>query len=350
MKIGWVVGSEDHNNSCFLARVFRPHQQLLAWGMDSKVFGPGTPEHSLRECDALIFHRTVEQLDAMAGAGIVLGFDLADDLLRYAYAALPVDFILTDSLPNTRFYLSRNTYYWPHGFPDQTSSNVTGPGTETRFVFCGAPENVHCLVGAPLEALETVGASKPLSLRIITNLAKNDESWLAQLPQIEARTFRVEWLQFDQATHEALMKECHVGLFPQSLDKDRWRKKSIFKPTHAASLGLPSISSPTEEALMNFLHGQTALLPGSPGEWVKAVETMTVPAERARIRENAIRLYQLRFTVELATQQLLGIVRIQAARAKGRKFDGLRRLMLRCYVNAERALDAIERRMSRSAR
>jgi hypothetical protein len=347
VKIGWVVDSEDLNNSCFLARVFRPHQQLLAWGINSRIFGPGEPVHRWRGCDVLIFHRTVAQLDQLAGTDMLLGFDLADDLLRYAYAALPVDFILTDSLPNTRFYLSRNTHYWPHGFPDQTAGHASGPDTETRFVFCGAPENVHCLVGAPLEALETVGASKPISLRIITNLKMNKESWLAQLPKIESRSFRVEWLQFDQATHEALIKECHVGFFPQSMDKDRWRKKSIFKPTHAASLGLPSISSPTEEALMNFLHNQTALLPNSAGEWVKAVETMTLPAEQARIRENAIRLYQLRFTVEMATQQLLGTVRIQAARAKGRKFGGIRRFMLRCYVNAERALDAIEKRMRR---
>lgn len=347
MKIGWVVGTEDYNSSCFLVRVLRPHQQLLAWGIDSEILGPLSPEGSLRKCDVLIFHRTVERLNAMAGSNIVLGFDLADDLLRYAYAALPVDFILTDSLANTRFYLSRNTHYWPHGFPDQTTGDGGASDTTTRFVYCGAPENVHCLVGAPLDALESVGATRPLSLRIITNLRTNSESWLAGLPQIDPKHYTVEWLQFNQSTHEALMKECHVGFFPQSLDKERWQKKSIFKPTHAASLGLPSISSPTEEALMNFLDGQSALLPGSREQWVKAVETMTVPAERQRIRANAIDLYRLRFTVELATQQLLGIVRFQAGRSRGRKLNGIRRLLLRAYVHADYLLSAIEKRINR---
>lgn len=347
MKLGWVVGNEDHGNSCFLARVYRPHRQLLAWGIDSRIFGPDAAANSLRDCDVLIFHRTTRWLDAMAGAGPILGFDLADDLLRYAYAALPVDFILTDSLANTRFYLSRDTHYWPHGFPDQTAGGGGDPEPTTRFVYCGAPENVHALVGDPLEALDVVGQSRPLSLRIITDLRNNSESWLATLPQIEPRHIGIEWLQFEQSTHEALMKECHAGFFPQPLDKDRWRKKSIYKPAHAASLGLPSISSPTEEALMNFLDRQTALMPGSREDWVTAVETMTDPAARNRIRANAIELYRLRYTIEHATRQLLGIVRLQADRAAGGGFRRLRRFLLRSYVGAERVVNALEKRLNR---
>ncbi len=215
MKIGWMVGKEDHNNSCFLARVYRPHRQLLAWGVNSEIYGPGAPESSVSQCDVLVFHRTIDQLHVMAGTNIALGFDLADDLLRHAYARLPVDFILTDSLPNIRFYLSRNTHYWPHGFPDQTEGHASDMEAETRFVFCGAPENVHCLVGAPLEALEAVAATRPLSLRIITDLFRNDQSWLATLPQIEPRNFRVEWMQFEQASHEALMRNVTPDFFPR---------------------------------------------------------------------------------------------------------------------------------------
>jgi hypothetical protein len=344
VKIGWVVGEEDHNSSCFLARVFRPHQQLLAWGMDSRLLGPAHSIAALRECNVLIFHRTTARLKEVAGSGITLGFDLADDLLAHQYAKLPVDFILTDSLPNTRFYLTRHTHYWPHGFPDQTT-NTASADTATRFVYCGAPENVHCLLGAPLDALETIGATKPLVLRIITNLGHNKEAWLAKLPAIEPRNYRIEWLQFEQATHEQLMKQCDVGIFPQAIDKERWRKKSIYKPTHAASLGLPSISSPTEEASMNFLHGQTIMLPHSAQDWIDAVRTMADEAERGSIRRNVIALYQTRFTIEMATQQVLAIARYQCARKPQLRFKGLRSLLLRSFLFGERILDAVQKRI-----
>jgi len=348
LKLGWYVDSQDHSNSCFLARVYRPHQQLLAWGIDSQVVGPATPTEALRQFDVIIFHRSADRLGEVAGRGIILGFDLADDLFRYRYAALPVDFLLTDSLPNTRFYQSPVTHYWPHGFPDLTAGGASGEDSTTRFVYCGAPENVHCLLGDPLEALEQVGARKPLSLRIITSLDRNDNAWLAGLPRIEPRNFKVEWVPFEQDTHESLMKECHVGFFPQYVDMDRWRKKSIYKPAHAASLGLPSVSTPTEEAMMNFLDGQSALLPDGPDEWVAAVELMTNAAERNRIRKNVIELYRLRFTIEMATQQLLGIVRLQTAQSRRLRFKGARRMSLRIYVLVDRILSALQKRFRRS--
>lgn len=345
MRIGWVMYKDVCNDSCSLARVLRPHEQLLKWGIDSHLFGPKAPTAELLKCDVLIFHRAPDRVREVAGRDIVLGYDLADDLLRHEYASLPIDFILTDSLPNARFYLSRHTHYWPHGFPDQSGAHQHRDSGVTKFVYCGAPENVHCLLGDPLNALETVGARHPLSLTIITNLDNNEEPWLAKLPKIEPRNYRLEWLPFSMESHERQMQQYDVGLFPQAIDKDRWRKKSVFKPTHAASLGLPSISSPTEEACMTFLHKQTALLPHTAEEWIEAVEMMVDPEQRRRVRQNAIDLHRLRFTVEVATQQVLAIARYHVQRARAQRFKSVRRTLLRSFLLAERILDAVQRRL-----
>ncbi len=95
---------------------------------------------------------------------------------------------------------------------------------------------------------------------------------------------------------------------------------------------------------MNFLHNQTALLPHSAGEWISAVEAMTVPTVRARIRNNAIELFRLRYTIEHATQQFLGIIRLYVGQTRPLRFTGLRRLMLRAYVNGDSILNVLEKR------
>lgn len=349
MKIGWAVGRIQLDHSCYLARVHGPHLKLLEMGVDSRVYAPEEPAEAMRDRDVVIFHRYLDKLPAASAMGLTLGFDLADDLLSSGYSRLPVDFILTDSLPNTRFYLSRQTFYWAHGFPDQTSSLLGSSGDEgTRFVYCGAPENAHCLTGPPLEALEAVGRTRPITLRIITDIRSNQETWVGGLPEIKARNFKVEWMQFEQHTHARLMQECDVGYFPQALDKPRWQKKSCFKPAHASSLGLPSISSPTEEVLMNFLDGHSALLPRDAAGWVQAVETMCNVQERARIRSNVVNLFHAHFTMDLITQQVLGIARLVHERRRSSRFRGLRRMMLNAYVQSDRILNAIERRLAAS--
>jgi hypothetical protein len=145
------------------------------------------------------------------------------------------------------------------------------------------------------------------------------------------------------------MQQCDAGLFPQAMHLDRWRKKSMFKPSHAASLGLPAISSPTEEVSMNFTHGVNALLPQTPEEWIDAVRAMTDAATRARLRANVLELYRARFTMRLATQQLLAIARCELRRNREQRFKGLRRLSLGAYVMAQRVLNAAQRRFPRSA-
>ena len=346
MKFGFVVGRLDPNNSCFQARVIRPNDELRAMGVDSRILDENSPTDALRDCDVLVFHRAPWRVREVRGRGIVIGFDLADDLFASSYTRLGADFLITDSLPNARFYLSPNTYYWLHGFPDKTGLEPA-PAAETRFVWCGSPENLHTLVGAPLEALEEVGRTHPISLRIITNTRAHTEKWLGKLPRIEARNFRIEWLPFAQETHEALMQECDVGLFPQAMHLERWRKKSMYKPSHAASLGLPAICSPTEEVSMNFTHGSNALLPQDSADWVTAVRTMTDGAQRTRIRANVLELYRTRFTLRLAAQQMLTIARCELRRSREQRFRTLRRFSLRVYVMAEKLMDAVQRRLAR---
>jgi glycosyltransferase involved in cell wall biosynthesis len=345
MKLGWVVGRLDPQNSCTQARVIRPHEQLRAAGFDSRIYDADSPVEQLRECDVLLFHREPARIREVAGRGILLGFDLADDLFSRSYAALGVDFLTTDSLPNTRFYLSKHTHYWPHGFPDNTKRVLAPAADETRFVWCGAPENLHTLLGDPLAALEAVGQRRPVSLRIITNVDGHREKWLGNVPELHARNFRIEWCPFKQETHESLMIECDAGLFPQATHLDRWRKKSMYKPSHAASLGLPAISSPTEEVCMNFTHGVNALLPSNTAEWQEAVEAMSDVPERNRLRANVLELFRARFTLELSAQQILTIVRLELVSAREQRFRALRSLALRTYVAGERVLNAIQRRL-----
>lgn len=347
MKIGWVVGAENHDDSCFLARVYRPHLRLIELGHDSRIYVAATLNDEIDEREVVIFHRTRVGMDRPTLSGAVLGLDLSDDLFRYEYASMPLDFIMTDSLPNLRFYLGPNTHYWPHGFPDLAARATPSTSEETRFVYCGAPENVHCLLGPPLEALESVGCARPISLRIITDLRANREQWVGRLPQIAPRNYKLEWMQFEQGTHEALMQECDAGLFPQSIEKDRWRKKSIYKPTHAASLGLPCIASPTEEAMMNLLDQQTALIPRTDAEWRRAVEAMCDPGVRASLRKNTVDLFRLRFTVDLVVQQLLCIIELSQKRRRSRRLVRTRKLLLRAAVAAERLVSAVERRLAR---
>lgn len=348
MKFGFVVQKLKPEDSAWVARVIRPNEELRAMGVDSRILDDDSPKSALRECDALLFFRAPRRIREVAGTGIVTGIDLADDLLASDYPTLGVDFITTDSLPNTRFYLTPSTYYWLHGFPDQTGT-VAAPADVTRFVWCGSPENLHTLLGAPLDALEEVARTRPLTLRVITNLKANTQSWLGEVPRIEPKNFQVEWLPFAQDTHEALMQQCDVGLFPQALQLDRWRKKSMYKPSHGASLGLPSICSPTEEVSMNFTHGVNALLPDSPAGWVDAVRAMTDAGERARVRGNVLELYRSRFTMRLAAQQMLTIVRCEMRRKQEQRFKGIRRLFLQVYVTAELFFNAVQRRLQRRA-
>lgn len=349
MKFGWVVNRLKTQDSCHLARVIRPHERMLALGVDSRILDADSPPERLRECDVLLFHRAPQRLREVRDLGIITGIDLADDLLAHSYPVLGVDFLVTDSLPNIRFYLSRNTYYWPHGFPDKTAGGADELPAKTRFVWCGNPENLSTLLGDPLAALEEVGARRDISLRIITNLERQTEKWLGDTPKIEPRNFRIEWLPFTQDTHEAHMKECDVGFFPQAMHLDRWRKKSMYKPSHAASLGLPSISSPTEEVGMNFTHGLNAMLPITSADWVTAVETLCDGDQRRRMRANVLELYRTRFTLDLATQQMLTIARLELARTRTLRFKRLRRWALTTYVCADRAINALQRRISPTA-
>jgi hypothetical protein len=348
MKFGFVVDRLDPENSCYVARVIRPNDEFRAMGIDSRILDENAPTAALRECDVLLFHRTRWRIREVAGRGILTGFDLADDLLASRHGTLGVDFLVTDSLPNTRFYLSPSTYYWLHGFPDKTNVRPA-PAAETRFVWCGAPENLHTLLGAPLAALEAIARERPLSLRIITNTRAHREKWLGNIPAIEPKNFRVDWLPFSQGTHEALMQECDVGLFPQAIHLDRWRKKSMYKPSHAASLGLPAICSPSEEVCMNFTHGVNAYMPQSAEEWLTAVRDMTDPAQRALIRENVLELFRARFTMRLAAQQMLTIARCELRRNRELRFKGLRRFSLKVYLTVERILNAVQRRLARRA-
>lgn len=344
MKFGFVVPRLDPENSCHVARIVRPNDELRAMGIDSRILDDESPTEALRECDVLLFHRSPWRLREVRRRNIVTGLDLADDLLANGFARPPVDFLVTDSLPNTRFYLSPGTHYWLHGFPDKTAARPA-PAPLTRFVWCGAPENLHTLMGAPLDALDRVARERPLSLRIITNTDAHQEKWLGDIPKIEPRNFPVEWLPFKQATHEALMQECDVGLFPQAMHLERWRKKSMYKPSHAASLGLPSICSPTEEVSMNFTHGVNAYMPRSPEDWSTAVMNMTDAVEREKIRANVLELFRARFTMRLAAQQIETIARCELRRNQQRRFKGLRRISLRIYVTAERLMDRVQRRL-----
>jgi hypothetical protein len=346
MKFGFVVNRVNPTSSCQL--VIRPNDELRAMGIDSRIIQDSDPVAALRECDVLLFHRTLSRLRELKGTKTVTGLDLADDLLANNYMRPKFDFLVTDSHPNTRFYLSPATHYWLHGFPDKTAVS-SQPSAVTRFVWCGSAENLHTLVGAPLDALAEIARERPVTLRIITDLEKHREKWLGSIPKIEPANVTVEWLPFSQDTHEDLMKECDVGLFPQAIHLDRWRKKSMFKPSHAASLGLPSISSPTEEVCMNFTHGVNAYIADSPEQWVTAVRSMMDSAERTRVRENMLELFRTRFTLRLAAQQIATIARCELRRNQQRRFKGLRRLSLRVYVTAERLMDAVQRRLSRRA-
>jgi hypothetical protein len=311
-KVTWIIPKgTDKNDSCYLARVLYPCQKLKEYGIEASIYFEDADINALQDSDVIIFHRTLNRIKILNQMGKITGLDLMDDLFRYSYITSGFDFLLTDSLPNTRFYQSKDTYYWPHAFHMNTNFDSNRDDEITKFVFCGNAGNVHCLLGDPLDALERLGYEKPVSLTIITNIkTAQKQSWIADLPDIQAKNYTLEWIDFDKDAYEDQMKQCDVGLFPQNITKDRWKKKSIYKTAHASSIGLPAIISPTEEALSTYTHAHNCMIAYSKEDWYQAVRSMSNHAFRNEIRNNAITLCKEKFNFNLICNQLLGIISI----------------------------------------
>lgn len=345
----WVIPEKtDLNDACYLARVYYPHLRLQEYGISSRIITESSDISEYHEADVVIFHRTTLNMSEVSKLDKVIGIDLMDDLFRYKYIKADQDFLLTDSLPNTRFYHSRNTYYWPHAFNIHDDIDFSESKDDVvNFVYCGNAGNVQCLLGAPLNALERLGKERAVKLTIITNIKTAEtQSWIGHLPDIKPENYSLEWIEFDINTYEHHMKQCDVGYFPQDIQKDRWKKKSIYKTAHASSIGLPAIVSPTEEAFSTYTHRLNCMIAYSEEDWYRAAKQMADPVFRGTIKANAVELCKLKFNFDLICNQLLGIVEIYLNRKReSRIYRKLVRHSAYFLLKVEHYIRAIKKRL-----
>lgn len=310
ISIAWIVSEIDKNDGAFFRRVYIPSKRLNEMGYYSKIFEKRIPQKSVKKFNVVIFHRILNGINTYSSMGKIVGLDLGDDLFKIEQYKKNYDFLLADSLRNTRYYHSPDTFYWPHGFEIKPETDLKSYNGVTKFVFCGYPENVQCLLGDPINAFENVGKKRKISLTIITNTKDKKGDWIGKIPEISAKNFEIIWKEWELENYEENMRECNVGFFPQIIGKERWQRKSIYKVTHAASIGIPSIISPTEEALSTYTNKINTIMPWNAKEWEEAVELMTEYEFRKKIVKNARELCRLRYNMDIIVQQLVGIIRI----------------------------------------
>ncbi len=305
-RIGWISGTLDLNEGAFLSRVYHPHLWLQRNGHHSVLVSEYEAHKIIDDVDVVIFHRTAKSIGRFYKAKKLIGIDANDHYFK-DYYRYPYDFILTDSLPNLRYYHSRRTFYWPHGFdPKKDLLPKKEKSEAAQFVYCGYSHNLDSLSGIPLEALGEAASQKKVCLKIITNLDKSKFHTIKS--EINKLNIKADWVEWNLNTYESEMLNCDVGFFPQKTSDLAGRRKSIYKAAHAASLGLPSIISPTEEAVGVFLDGVNALIPNDKKEWMEACIRMTDAKCRKYLSEKALELFKLRFTLDHAMYFFLNIL------------------------------------------